>query len=198
MIPKNPDTPWIGFFLSDEHLREIGHLIAQWAYYEMELNSLLSGLRMAPEALALTETVHSSYNKRAKLLRQTALVCFPNCNELAKRIARITFDAVPIKQYRDRITHGTWSIDRKGIVSAMLEKDGKYNRQEISVPALKAASIQISALSREIGAVIRGGLPFEDFSFRLSPEEKAALRDFRLRNRPIAPILNKSSDPQPS
>lgn len=188
MTTPNRKAPWLGFPLPDEIYREVGLLIAHWAYFEMEFDEFLDGLLFIPEARALTRTVPSAYAKRAKLMRAAAAVCFPTCPALIVRLGSILDDAASVKVYRDLVAHGRWGIDKNQKISAHIDKtNGTSVYREITADLLLDHTIRTSELSRRIGAIIRGALPFQDFSFLLTPEERNAISDYLSRSREYWP-----------
>jgi hypothetical protein len=184
-------SPWIGFFLTDEIYREIGHFIAQWAYFQMEFDSLLDEMLVLAEVKALTKFVPSTYPKRANLMRDAAPVCFPTCPALTARICKILDDAAAVKVYRDLVAHGQWRGEGKSVTAYSQKSSGKMTHRTISAEILFDHSIRTSELSRRVGVILHA--TFKDFSFPLTPEERDALIAFQGRTRPKLPTPDIAS-----
>ncbi len=106
--------PAIKLFITDEGYRAIGHVAAQWAYLETELDHLLSIFMDQKEVKKLKLPNKQSFKNRIANLKNSAAVLLKNHKNDLKEINEILTDASSLRGFRDDIIHGRWKLKRKG------------------------------------------------------------------------------------
>lgn len=106
--------PAIQLFITDEGYRAIGHVAAQWAYLETELDSLLSLLLESEEVKKLGLKNSQSFGSRMENLKAACNLLWKNQDQPMNEIKNIIDDASSLRGFRDDIIHGQWKLHRKG------------------------------------------------------------------------------------
>jgi hypothetical protein len=98
--------------IGDDEFRAIGHVAAQWALLEDQIDGCLEILLAQPAAVSLVQQPPTSFSRRVALLRKCARVVFQADPNRAKRLLRIADDAASLRGRRDEIIHGQWRLRR--------------------------------------------------------------------------------------
>jgi hypothetical protein len=106
----------IKLLITDEGYRAIGHVAAQWAYLETELDCLLSLLSKHEKAEKLELPNAQSFKNRMTNLREVSKALLENQEKPLDEIIDIITDASSLRGFRDDIIHGQWKLHRKGPV----------------------------------------------------------------------------------
>ncbi len=106
--------PAIKLFITDEGYRAIGHVAAQWAYLETEIDGLLSLLLEHEEVKILELKNSQSFKHRISNLKKALGVLLNNQMQPLDEITKILTDASSLRGFRDDIIHGQWKLHRKG------------------------------------------------------------------------------------
>jgi len=137
----------------DEEFRAIGHVAAQWAYLETELD-FISEILVNHENAKNLETSHpQSFSKRMKNLREYASIVLTNCPDALNELLAITNDASSLRGFRDDIVHGHWKLKRaKGNLTTgirVISQRPSFKVREMVFTAEKAEEVaaKISVVS---------------------------------------------------
>jgi hypothetical protein len=104
----------IKLLIDDATLRAIGHVSAQWAVLEVELDMLLGQLLSHPDAKDIAPgQTPQSFDRRAELLRRCAERLLSGQSRLRKELIGIVNDACSARGHRDKVIHGEWHLGRK-------------------------------------------------------------------------------------
>jgi hypothetical protein len=100
--------------ISDETLRAIGHVAAQWAFLEIEFDLFLGQLLRHPDARNIAPArMPQSFDRRASLFRHCAKTLLAGQPKLRDQLISIINDACSIRGHRDNVIHGQWHLGRK-------------------------------------------------------------------------------------
>src|SRR5579864_2404493 len=111
----------------DSYLSAIGHVITQWAYFEMQFDDCLGGFLLHhPDARALAPHIPDPFKKRAKLWKDAARKCFSNTPRLEARFIAIAEDALRLRAERDHLAHGGWHLAGENIGAYLRHRTGRY------------------------------------------------------------------------
>jgi len=106
--------PAIQLLVTDEGYRAIGHVAAQWAYLETELDSLLSLFLEHDDVKQLGLANAQSFKSRMSNLKEASELLLKDQEQPLKEIKGIITDASSLRGFRDDIVHGQWKLRRKG------------------------------------------------------------------------------------
>ncbi len=106
--------PAITLFITDAVYRAIGHVAAQWAYLETELDYLLSLFLEHEEVKRLGLANAQSFKNRMSNLKNASDVLLKDQEQPLIEIKDIITDASSLRGFRDDIVHGQWKLHRKG------------------------------------------------------------------------------------
>jgi hypothetical protein len=98
--------------IGEEEFRAIGHVAAQWAFLEDQIDCCLEILLAQPAAASLARRVPTAFSGRLRLLRECARAVLQTDALQADRLLRIADDAASLKGRRDEIIHGQWRLRR--------------------------------------------------------------------------------------
>jgi hypothetical protein len=98
--------------IGDAEFRAIGHVAAQWAFLEDQIDCCLEILLAQPAAASLARRVPTAFSGRIRLLRECARAVLQTDALQADRLVRIADDAASLKGRRDEIIHGQWRLRR--------------------------------------------------------------------------------------
>jgi hypothetical protein len=96
--------------IGNNELRAIGHVVAQWAYLEVEIDILLSQLLSQPRAATLATRRPQSFERRMDLLRLCATTIFRGAPAVRNELLAISNAAASLRGDRDDIAHGRWHM----------------------------------------------------------------------------------------
>lgn len=116
MTPK-PQKPLARMMVTDSDLRAIGHVAAQWARLEVQIDLLIARLLDQPSVVGVKTSLRSgtppkSFERRIDLLREMTPIVFSSHPALVARIERTIQDASHLRGNRDEIIHGVWKLKR--------------------------------------------------------------------------------------
>lgn len=106
--------PALQLMIGDKELRAIGHVAAQWAYLETQLDTVTELLIEQPAAAHLGLRQSQSFQRRMECLRVVAKVVLLQQADELDELLSIAADASSLRGYRDDIIHGEWKLHRKG------------------------------------------------------------------------------------
>lgn len=111
------ENPLATMMVTDRDLRAIGHVAAQWARLEVQIDLLIAVLLDHPLAADIKASLHNgipprSFEKRIDRLREMVAVVFQQDRDLMTRIERMIQDASHLRGTRDNIVHGIWKLKR--------------------------------------------------------------------------------------
>jgi hypothetical protein len=106
--------PAIKLLITDGGYRAIGHVAAQWAILETELDHLLALLLEDSTVKSLGLKNAQSFGHRMSNLKSASDVLLKNQEQPLKEIKDIITDASSLRGFRDDIIHGQWKLHRKG------------------------------------------------------------------------------------
>jgi hypothetical protein len=140
--------PALQLMIGDKELRAIGHVAAQWAYLETQLDGVANILMHQPSTKALGLKLDQSFKRRMETLRKAAkLALDEEPNELGELLL-IANDASSLRGLRDDIVHGHWKLHREprqGLTTGIRV----YSQR----PVLKVRNLAFSADKAESVAV---------------------------------------------
>ncbi|MBC7193842.1 hypothetical protein [Marinobacter sp.] len=129
--------------IGDAELQAIGHVAAQWAYFETEMDSVIELLELHESQSNNEKSDPQAFNRRIKKLRSLASDIFQGnpLSELLEILEKVS----SLKKFRDDIVHGHWQLYRKndtlttGI--AVVKRRPEYSRKKFKFTAEKAEDI---------------------------------------------------------
>lgn len=105
--------PALKLMVGDKELRAIGHVAAQWAYLETQLDAVIDVLVKQPSARNLGIKVSQPFKKRMETLRTAAKVVLEKHQEQLSELLSIATEASSLRGFRDDIVHGHWKLHRE-------------------------------------------------------------------------------------
>jgi len=108
-VPK----PVLQLMVGDKELRAIGHVAAQWAYLETQLDFVTAILVNQPSTKNLGLKQSQSFQRRMECLRKAAKVALTQHEEERDELLAIVTDASSLRGFRDDIVHGHWKLHRE-------------------------------------------------------------------------------------
>lgn len=99
--------------IGDAELRAIGHVAAQWAYFETQMDAVLQILLAQPSVKLLQLKVHQSFQRRMDTIKRAAAVVLEKYPNELKPLLEIIADASSLRGKRDDIVHGHWKLYRE-------------------------------------------------------------------------------------
>lgn len=137
--------PALKLMVGDKELRAIGHVVAQWAYLETQIDYVILVLIDQPSTKALGLKPHQSFKRRMEVLRKSArIVLKQHSTELSELLA-IATDASSLRGFRDDIVHGHWKLHRKNGTGTLTTGIQVFNQG----PTLKVKEIPFTAVKAE-------------------------------------------------
>jgi len=182
--------------LPQDYVTAIGEVVVQWAYFETEFDdTLTSFLLQHPSAARLVEHgIPGPFDKRLKLFRDSAAICFAKTPALVSRFHEIATEARTLRTFRDRLAHGRWATYptlKSGEISSILRRRGSnVPIWDLPKSKLDAAAREIAELGCKLTKISEGGDLFPGWH-DLTSREKSELRDFRRNNLPTLPTLGR-------
>lgn len=98
--------------IGDDVFRAIGHVAAQWAYLETQLDFVIDLMAHQPAASSLELKSAQSFMRRIKNLRKAARVVLAEQPDILEELLSIATDAASLRGHRDDIIHGQWKLHR--------------------------------------------------------------------------------------
>ena len=98
--------------IEDAEFRAIGHVAAQWAFLEDQIDCCLEILLAQPAAASLAQRPPTSFKGRIALLRKCVSAVFQADSTRAGRLLQIADDAAALAAKRNEIVHGQWRLRR--------------------------------------------------------------------------------------
>lgn len=105
--------PALELMISDKELRAIGHVAAQWAYLETQLDGVANILIHQPTAKAAGMKLDQAFKRRMETLRKAAKLVLDKEPSQLEDLLLIANDASSLRNLRDDIIHGHWKLHRK-------------------------------------------------------------------------------------
>jgi hypothetical protein len=124
----------VQLLIDDATLRAIGHVAAQWAFLEIEFDTLLDRLLRHPDAKKIgPKEMPQAFDRRAKLFRECAKILLHDQPDLKKQITTIINEATSARGQRDKVIHGQWHLGRKkgklGTAVTVINRRQKFKAQ---------------------------------------------------------------------
>lgn len=120
--------PALKLMVGDKELRAIGHVTAQWAYLETQLDGVINVLVKQPSTRNLGIKVSQSFQRRMEALRNAAKVVLEKYQEQLSELLSIAADASSLRGSRDDIVHGHWKLHRERAAGPLTTGIRVYNR----------------------------------------------------------------------
>ncbi len=137
------DKPVLKLMIGDNEFRAIGHVAAQWAYIETELDYVLNMMLLHESQNEKDPWNRQSFKERIAKLRSLSNAMLSG-DPLAE-ILDILEKVASLKGFRDDIVHGHWKLHRKGAVLTtgiqVIKSRPKYSRKETKFTAEKAEGV---------------------------------------------------------
>lgn len=181
--------------LPDNYLKEMGHVIAQWAFFEVDFDILLRVLVSTPQAKAtLTGKIPLSFKKRIKLFRDAATLAFGHHPPTLKHHLDIAEKAARLRDIRDYVAHGRWIAQETGkgqrrratgvMIAELIQGNWENVKSKpISEKGLAKAAHEIGEMTAHIMILWR-----TVFGHHLiEPDVKSEISKFQLNNFPKLP-----------
>ena len=131
--------------------RAIGHILCQWAFFEQHLNQALGRLGSHNGAIFDERLVSASFKKRLGAWEKLAAPMFRNDGPRG-HIAKVRKRACDLKDVRDEIAHGTWSLGDESITLTTYKYGAEMNMRDHDLDALSLE--KIAASISEISAAL--------------------------------------------
>jgi hypothetical protein len=155
--------------IDDKEFRAIGHVAAQWAFFENQLDQTLSILIQQPTTKDLGLTMQQSFMRRMRTLREAAKVVLAGYEPSLSEILEISNEASSLRGLRDDIIHGHWKIveirdDGARIPGVKVISQGpKLKVREIKFPAEKVEEVaaRISRVNLRLIYWIQRNVPWQ-------------------------------------
>ena len=147
-LPK----PKLNLYLTTPYLRAIGHVMAQWAYIEREINTELQWLLKRRPNRKEKINFQARFSRRvADWVRLASAVCTKRADEMTT-IHSIAGQAVTIKKERDDLAHATFG--RTGTKFHYMKfHEGKIIRMDEQFRSAREIE-QLACRISEIGSAI--------------------------------------------
>ncbi|RFC34875.1 MAG: hypothetical protein DID92_2727744307 [Candidatus Nitrotoga sp. SPKER] len=147
--------PALKLMIGDKELRAIGHVAAQWAYLETQIDGVILVLINQPSTQALKLKPPQSFKRRMEMLRKSARIVLEQHTAELTALLAIATDASSLRDFRDDIVHGHWKLHRKNGTGPLTTGIKVFNQgppfkvKEIPFTAEKAENIaaQISKVN---------------------------------------------------
>ena len=143
----------VTLMVSDTTLRAIGHVAAQWAYFETEFDIFLNQLLRHPKTKHLVSaSMPQAFDRRAALFRKCATILLKEHPKLLHQIVRIINDACSVRGHRDNVIHGQWHPGRRGTAVTVIRARPKFSARErhMSDPDIEEIAAQISVVTARL------------------------------------------------
>jgi|AVFP01.1.fsa_nt_gi hypothetical protein len=101
-------TPTFPLMIGDQELRAIGHVAAQWAHLEVQIDAITQILCNQPSVLESGLRQEQSFKKRMANLRKAASIALRDHEPVRVEIEQIANEASSLRGLRDEIVHGCW------------------------------------------------------------------------------------------
>ena len=137
--------PALQLMIGDKELRAIGHVAAQWAYLETQLDGVTAILINQPTTRPLGLKLSQSFQRRMECLRKAAKVALAKHDEERNELLAIATDATSLRGFRDDIVHGHWKLHREGGRGPLTTGIQVFNQG----PKLKVRNIAFSSEKAE-------------------------------------------------
>ncbi len=149
-------APVLKLFIGDDEYRAIGHVAAQWAYFENQVDFLVDVFMGQPKATSLNIKPAQAFKRRMENLRTAARAALNEDPALLEEIIQIADDSSSLRGQRDDIIHGQWKFHREGSKAGtgikVISNKKKNMVREMLFSAEKAEKVanQISALNYRV------------------------------------------------
>lgn len=137
--------PALKLMVGDKELRAIGHVAAQWAYLETQIDGVILVLINQPSTQALGLKPCQSFKRRMQVLRRAARIVMEQHTEELNALLAIATDASSLRGFRDDIVHGHWKLHRKNGTGPLTTGIRVFNQG----PTLKVKEITFTAEKAE-------------------------------------------------
>ena len=164
----------------------IGQILVIWGAFDREIEAFRCGMQAHCNG---EDQRSSALNKRLTHLRSLSPKCFPGAPSVNAIFQSICDDAFKLKLHRDAIAHGSLSISNAN--GGILTARGKSRSYNYKISDMEQLFYDVSHLAGRTGSILLDAISDRDFYTPLAPHEKAALRDFCLRNHPMIPIADR-------
>jgi hypothetical protein len=162
--------------IGDAEFRAIGHVAAQWAFLENQIDLCLKVLLAQPAAISVAQRLPTSFDRRLRLLLECASTVFRTDAIRAERLLRIVDNAASLKGRRDEIIHGQWRLRRTQCGRLTTGIDHIRAQPMLNVRRTTITADQVEAIAAKISTV--------------------HLRLILFLNEAIRPAHDESSEPQ--
>jgi hypothetical protein len=150
--------PALRLMIGDKELRAIGHVAAQWAYLETQIDAVTHILFSQPSVQEKGLRQQQSFKNRMANLKDAASIALKEQEDIRNKIIKIADEASSLRGKRDQIVHSQWRLVRnKGGLKTGIEHTRQYpsfNSSTWQFTAEQAEDIacKISELNLEKGA----------------------------------------------
>ena len=133
--------------IGDRELRAIGHVAAQWAYLETQLDVVVEILINQPSVKSLGLQISQSFQRRMESLRKAAKIVLADHAGERDELLSIATEASSLRGFRDYIIHGHWKFHRERgrgpltIGIRVFNRGQKLKVREVAFSAEKAEGI---------------------------------------------------------
>ena len=137
--------PALKLMVGDKELRAIGHVAAQWAYLESQIDIVIFVLINQSSTQVPENNTPQSFKKRMEMLRKTARVVLDQHSAELTELLDIATDASSLRGFRDDIVHGHWKLKRNKCAEVLTTEIQVFNKW----PTLKVNNIPFNAEKAE-------------------------------------------------
>jgi hypothetical protein len=145
--------PTLRLMIGDDEFRAIGHVAAQWAFLENQIDDGLEILLAQPAAASFAQRLPSSFSSRITLLRKCARAVFQTDAIRAERLIRIANDAASLSGRRNEIIHGQWRLRRTKGGRLTTAVDHVRRQPTLKVRCATITAVQAEAVAAKISTV---------------------------------------------
>jgi hypothetical protein len=187
--------PYTEHLLPDNYLKEMGNVIAQWAFFEVDFDILLRVLASTPEAKKkLTGKIPLSFKKRVHLFRDAATLAFEHHPPTLKHHLDLAEKASRLRDIRDYVAHGRWIAQETGkgqrrrttgvMIAELIQGNWENVKSKpISERGLAKAAREIGEMTAHIMALWRSVFVHHS----IEPDVRSEIRKFQSNNFPKLP-----------
>jgi hypothetical protein len=196
--PADPNNKAYWLPVPLDFLTATGAVVAQWGYFEANLNGFLQALSRHPDAAKLIDKKPPQRLKeKTRLLRQLARICFRDSQSLVEKVCCFSFRAKDLGDKRNAIAHGLW-FDRAPFepgtgVTLSTEADGTGDFYSVDQTQLEELAKKIAEIKLE-GMLLMLPYPGKHFPY-LERHELFALLEYHKNFPPTSPASPIPRDP---
>lgn len=99
--------------IGDEEFRAIGHVAAQWAYLETQIDYVIDVLINQPDTKRDGFKLEQSFRRRMATFRKAARIVLKKRPDELAELLDIAEKVSSLRSLRDNIIHGHWKLHRK-------------------------------------------------------------------------------------